>query len=148
MSGKSFISAAVLTHLWQVSVSIAAASVRLRARSGGVGVASGSRKCREVMVRAGDGSVARLSFGGRIKVDAAGWRLFPLVGGGQSIGDDRLGWELRDSVVGGPSRYLVFAPTPSPLVIICWITPPLILSLQQFGSYWVWLKKIKNKNQS
>lgn len=103
-------------------MSIAAASVRLRARSGGVGVASGSRKCREVMVRAGDGSVARLSFGGLIKVDAAGWRLFPLVGGGQSIGDDRLGWELRDSVVGGPSRYvtdLVFAPTPSPLVIIC-----------------------------
>lgn len=149
MSGKSFISAAVLTHLWQVSVSIAAASGRLRAGSGGVGVASGSRKCREVTVRAGDGSVARLSFGGLIKVDAAGWRLFPLVGGGQSIGDDRLGWELRDSVVGGPSRYvtdLVFAPTPSPLVIICWITPPLILSLQQFGSYWVRLKK-KSKSE-
>lgn len=51
----------------------------LRALSGGVGVASGSRKRREVTVRAGDGSVARLRFGGLIKVDVAGWRLFPLV---------------------------------------------------------------------
>lgn len=55
-----------------MSLTIGAASVWLRARSGGVGVASGSRKGREVMVRAGDGSVARLSFGGLIKVDAAG----------------------------------------------------------------------------
>lgn len=94
----------------------------LRAHSGGVGVASGSGKLREVMVRAGDGSVARLCFRRLIKVDAAAWRLFPLVGGGQSIDDGRLGWELRDSVVGGPSRYvtdLVFAPTPSPMVILC-----------------------------
>lgn len=85
-------------------------------------MASGSRERREVMVGSGDGSVARLSFGGLIKVDAAGWRLFPLVGGGQRIDAARLGWELRDSVVGGPSRYvtdLVFAPTPSPMVIQC-----------------------------
>lgn len=85
-------------------------------------MASGSRKRREVMVRAGDGSVAGLCFRGLIKVDAAGWRLFPLVGGGQSIDDGCLGWELRDSVVGGPSRYvtdLVFAPTPSPMIILC-----------------------------
>lgn len=51
----------------------------LRAHSGGVGVASGSGKRRELLVRAGHGSVARLCFRGLIKVDAAGWRLFPLL---------------------------------------------------------------------
>lgn len=98
------------------------ASVSLGVHPGGVGVALGSGKRGEVMVRAGDGCAARLSFGGLVKVDAADWRLFPLVGGGKSIDDDRLGREPRDSVVGGPSRYvtdLVFAPTPSPTVILC-----------------------------
>lgn len=63
----------------------------LRAHSGGVGVASGSRKRREVVVRAGDGPVARLCFMGLMEVDAAGWRLLPLFGGGHSIDDGCLG---------------------------------------------------------
>lgn len=89
----------------------------LGAHSGGLGAASGGREPREVMVRAGDGS-----FAGLIKANAASWRLLPLVGGGHSIDDGCLGWKRRDSVVGGPSRYvtdLVFAPTPSPMVILC-----------------------------
>lgn len=75
------------------------------------------------MVGAFEGAdIGRLCFGSLIKVDAAGCGLFPLVGEGQRIDDGCLCWDLKDSVMGGPTGYvngLVFAPTPSPMVKFC-----------------------------
>ncbi len=96
----------------------------LRVHSGGVREAPGGKRHREavgqtLMVEAVD---AGLSFDGLINVDAAGCRLFPLVGDGQSIDDGCLCWDLRGSVMGGPIGYvsgLVFAPAPSPMVKFC-----------------------------
>ncbi|TNN63851.1 hypothetical protein EYF80_025910 [Liparis tanakae] len=67
-------------------------------------------------------SVKPWSQSSRVKSDAAGCRLIPLVGEGQSIDDGCLCSELRDSVVSGPTGYvsgLVFAPTPIPMVKVC-----------------------------
>lgn len=72
-------------------------------------------------VEGADG-VGRLSFDSLIEVDAAGRRLFPLAGEGQSSDGGRLRRDLRDSVMGGPVGYvsgLVFAPAPSPMVKFC-----------------------------
>lgn len=121
--------------------SLRVTSNSLRVHSGEVREAPGGRRHRQAVCQtltgAADGgvNVGLLSFGSLIKVDAASCRLFPLVGGGQSIDAGCLCW---DSVMGGPCGYvsgLVFAPTPSPLVKFSRIAPPWILSLQQFGSH-------------
>ena len=97
----------------------------LRAHSRRMRVAPGTERHREVVWRTltpvVGADVGRLSFGSWIKVDAAVCGLLPLAGG-QSIYDGCLCWDLRDSVVGGPNRYvsgLVFAPTPSPMMKFC-----------------------------
>lgn len=98
----------------------------LRADSGRVRVAPGSRQhrgaVRQTLMAEGayGADVARPSF--LVKVEVAGCGLFPLVGGGQSIGDGCLCWDLRNSEMGGPSRYvsgLSFAPTSNPVVKFC-----------------------------
>lgn len=70
----------------------------------------------------GDGAdVGWLSFARLIKA-AAGCRLFPLAGQGQSIDHGCLSWDFRDSVMGGPTGCvsgLVFALAPSPMVKFC-----------------------------
>lgn len=100
----------------------------LRVHSGGVRGAAGSERSGESVrltpaagaVRGAD--VGRLSFGSRVKSDAAGCGLLLLVGEGQSIGGGRLCWELRGSVMAGPIgdvSGLVFAPAPGPMVNVC-----------------------------
>lgn len=120
--------------------SVRVTSHSLRVHSGEVRDAPADRRHRQAVCQTLTGAavevadVGRLSFGSLIKVDAASGRLFPLVGGGHSID---AGCLCRDSVMGGPSGYvtgLIFAPTPSPMVKFGRITPPWILSLQQFGS--------------